>query len=42
MQGIVVEHVLIVTVLIRSIFARKKMHERISASAVFPAQNRTN
>ena len=30
------------TVLIRSIFAREKMHERFSASAVFPAQNRTN
>ena len=30
------------TVLIRSIFAREKMHERFSASAVFPAQNRMN
>ena len=30
------------TVLIRSIFAREKLHERFSASAVFPAQNRTN
>ena len=29
-------------VLIRSIFAREKLHERFSASAVFPAQNRTN
>ena len=28
--------------LIRSIFAREKLHERFSASAVFPAQNRTN
>ena len=27
------------TVLIRSIFAREKLHERFSASAVFPAQN---
>ena len=30
------------TVLIRSIFAREKLHERFSASAVFSAQNRTN
>ena len=30
------------TVLIRSIFAREKLHERFSASAVFPAQNGTN
>ena len=30
------------TVLICSIFAREKLHERFSASAVFPAQNRTN
>ena len=30
------------TVLIRSIFAREKLHERFSASAVFPVQNRTN
>ena len=30
------------TVLIRSILAREKLHERFSASAVFPAQNRTN
>ena len=30
------------TVLIRSIFAREKLHERFSASAVFPAQNRKN
>ena len=30
------------TVIIRSIFAREKLHERFSASAVFPAQNRTN
>ena len=30
------------TVLIRSIFAQEKLHERFSASAVFLAQNRTN
>ena len=30
------------TVFIRSILAREKLHERFSASAVFPAQNRTN
>ena len=28
--------------LIRSILAREKLHERFSASAVFPAQNRMN